>query len=177
MCSNESGAGNSYDLPLNLCSSISATTNVGSIVIINTFFLASITANDTVNTKAVDMRHYTRFLGSCILLAVSYLTINHVLKTRQSEDSEPIDTFSNGVDIGWYPPSGSWITDLDASITEGIYGFRFGGHDPDISGQYSYCNMEHVHPETYAIPPRDKYELKYVEVVSILCIVSLLKFC
>jgi hypothetical protein len=107
-----------------------------------------------------------RLLALC---AVSLLLYT-ILKYAASAQGGPMSTMtSNGIDIGWYPPSASWITDINQVINgEGTFDFRFGGHLPFISGQYSYCDMEHVRPGSYIIPPKTEYELIYVEVVSMI---------
>lgn len=70
------------------------------------------------------------------------------------------------VDLNWYPPNATWITNLTSVINgTGTYGLAFEAVIPQ-HGQYVYCNMEHVRPRDYVVPNRNKYELKYVEVVS-----------
>jgi hypothetical protein len=105
-----------------------------------------------------------RLLALCAVTLLIYT----ILKYAASSQSGQMSTMtSNGIDIGWYPPSASWITDIDQVVNgEGTFDFRYGGHDPFISGQYSYCDMERVRPGSYIIPPKNEYELIYVEVVS-----------
>ncbi|KAF2673297.1 phosphoglycerate mutase-like protein [Microthyrium microscopicum] len=70
------------------------------------------------------------------------------------------------VNLSWFPPSASWITDLAVVINgTGTQGFRFNGSGLPELGQYSYCNMEHVRPQNYQVPSMDKYQLVYVELV------------
>lgn len=107
-----------------------------------------------------------RLIALCAVLIVVYIILTYGF----SASIQPLPTTAtNGIDIGWYPPSDSWITDLDKVINgEGTFGFRYGGFDPEIPGQYSYCDMEHVRPASYILPSKDEYELKYVEVVCII---------
>jgi hypothetical protein len=70
------------------------------------------------------------------------------------------------IDIGYYAPNATWITDLTTVINgTGTYGLLFEDHISPNSGEYSYCNMGHVDPKDYVVPNTDEFELVYVEVV------------
>lgn len=70
------------------------------------------------------------------------------------------------IDLNWYPPSASWITDISSIVNgSGTYGMLFSGTQIPEHGQYSYCVMEHVRTQDYVTPP-DTFDLLYTEVVS-----------
>lgn len=74
------------------------------------------------------------------------------------------------VDTKWYAPSKNQVNDLDAVPTAtGVYGFIFNSSKtPDSDyGVYNWCNMPHVRRTEYVKPSAD-YELKYVELASVL---------
>lgn len=79
---------------------------------------------------------------------------------------------SGHVGLGWHPPSPSEINNLTATINAtGVYGFVFNSSVTPASlpyGTYNWCNMPHVRPQEYSIPPKE-YKLEYVEVVSAPC--------
>jgi 2-phosphoxylose phosphatase len=83
------------------------------------------------------------------------------LKSLPSASRSPMT-----VDLNWYPPSATWITNLASVINgSGTYGMLFDGSKPPEHGQYSYCLMEHIRSLYYVTPP-DTFELLYTEVVS-----------
>lgn len=69
----------------------------------------------------------------------------------------------------WYPPAANWVNNLTSILGDGgVHGFIFNGSTlPDgvDPGRYNWCNMPHVHPKTYIIPPAT-FELVYVEVIQ-----------
>src|ERR1700760_2272176 len=68
---------------------------------------------------------------------------------------------SMSIDLNWYPPSATWITDLSSVINgSGTYGMLFSGDVTPKHGQYSYCVMEHVRVQDYNTPP-DTFDLIY----------------
>jgi hypothetical protein len=113
------------------------------------------------------MRNVTPLLS--IALCATLVLLYIFLTTRHSSPVESHITptaSTNVADIGWYPPSATWITDLDEVIGgTGTHGFRFDGSIPPTSGQYSYCNMAHVRPSDYVVPSQKEFELIYVELV------------
>ena len=72
------------------------------------------------------------------------------------------------VDLGWHPPSASWITDIDSVINDtGVHGFIFNSSKLPNNvpyGTYNWCNMPHVRVDEYIVPEKE-YQLQYVEVV------------
>ncbi|KAF3206171.1 hypothetical protein TWF191_001521 [Orbilia oligospora] len=69
----------------------------------------------------------------------------------------------------WHPPTTTWINNLTSVLgDDGVHGFIFNGStlpdgvEPD---RYNWCNMPHVHPQTYVIPSA-AFELVYVEVIQ-----------
>ncbi|KAK6498576.1 hypothetical protein TWF481_011161 [Arthrobotrys musiformis] len=71
--------------------------------------------------------------------------------------------------VEWHPPAATWINNLTRILhDDGVHGFIFNGSTlPDGAdpGRYNWCNMPHVHPETYVVPPT-MFELVYVEVIQ-----------
>ncbi|KAF3270973.1 hypothetical protein TWF173_010803 [Orbilia oligospora] len=69
----------------------------------------------------------------------------------------------------WHPPTTTWINNLTSVLSDnGVHGFIFNGSTlPDgvELGRYNWCNMPHVHPQTYVIPST-AFELVYVEVIQ-----------
>ncbi|KAK6514146.1 hypothetical protein TWF506_008563 [Arthrobotrys conoides] len=69
----------------------------------------------------------------------------------------------------WYPPTATWINNITRILSDdGVHGFIFNGSKlPDgvEFGRYNWCNMPHVHPQTYIVPPA-AFELVYVEVIQ-----------
>jgi hypothetical protein len=80
------------------------------------------------------------------------------------------------VDLNWYPPNTTWITNL-ADIINGTGTFGFGFSDQaghGVYGGYNWCDMPHVRTEEYVRAGED-FELVYVEVVGFIfsfCLVS-----
>jgi 2-phosphoxylose phosphatase len=73
---------------------------------------------------------------------------------------------SSSIDVRFYPPNATWITDLATVINgSGTYGMLFEDGASPNPGQYSYCNMRHVGSKDYVVPNTDEFELLYVEVV------------
>ena len=72
------------------------------------------------------------------------------------------------VNLSWYPPSSSWVTNLGDVINgTGVYGFIFDSStDPPGTpyGTYNWCNMPHVRPQEYKRASYG-YNLEYVELV------------
>ena len=72
------------------------------------------------------------------------------------------------VNLSWYPPSSSWVTNLaDVINGTGVYGFIFNSStDPAGTpyGTYNWCNMPHVRPQEYK-RVSSEFKLEYVELV------------
>ncbi|KAF3927232.1 hypothetical protein ABW20_dc0106743 [Dactylellina cionopaga] len=68
----------------------------------------------------------------------------------------------------WRAPGSTWINNLTRVLEDdGVHGFIFSGSKlpKDVEyGRYNWCNMPHVHPSTYQVPPK-MFELVYVEVI------------
>ena len=75
---------------------------------------------------------------------------------------------NSSVNLAWYPPSNTWVTNLNDVINgTGVYGFVFNGSTdpPGVPyGTYNWCNMPHVRPQEYKRPDSE-YQLEYVELV------------
>lgn len=73
------------------------------------------------------------------------------------------------IDLGWHAPNATIINDLSSVINgTGVYGFIFNSSlTPATSGYstYNWCNMPHVRPQEYVVPPSE-FKLEYVEVVG-----------
>lgn len=80
--------------------------------------------------------------------------------------SNPTGTMA--VNLSWFPPSSSWVTNLGNVINgTGVYGFIFNSStDPPGTpyGTYNWCNMPHVRPQEYKKADAE-YKLEYVELV------------
>jgi hypothetical protein len=71
------------------------------------------------------------------------------------------------VDLSWYPPNSTWITNLTDVINgTGTHGFIFNGDEVRQYGGYNWCNMPHVREQEYVRVDKE-FELVYVEVVSL----------
>ena len=69
----------------------------------------------------------------------------------------------------WYPPNKTQINDLQAVINgTDVFGFIFSDAPTSPSNAreeiQNWCNMPHVNPDSYPVPPAG-YTLEYVEVV------------
>ena len=70
----------------------------------------------------------------------------------------------------WYPPNKTQTSDLEAVINgTDVFGFVFSDayNNPspnNANDGINWCNMPHIHSETYPVPPTG-YTLDYVEVV------------
>lgn len=83
--------------------------------------------------------------------------------------TRPAVSTKHGDGAGWHAPAQGDVNNLTKALHgEGVYGFIFNSSDTpdDKYGTYNYCNMPHVRRQEY-IKPSDKYELKYVELVSL----------
>ena len=72
------------------------------------------------------------------------------------------------VDLNWHAPKSTQINDLSSVLDgKGTYGFIYDSSwtPDDAYGTYNWCNMPHARVREYN-KPADKFELKYVEVVS-----------
>jgi hypothetical protein len=80
-------------------------------------------------------------------------------------------SINSSVDLGWYAPSNTRVTNLNDVINgTGVYGFIFNSStDPPGSpyGTYNWCNMPHVRPQEYK-KADSEYHLEYVELVCFL---------
>lgn len=72
------------------------------------------------------------------------------------------------VDLGWYPPTASWQTNLTSVVNgTGVHGFIFNSSALPGGvqyGTYDWCNMPHVRKSEYPVPGSE-FELDYVELV------------
>jgi len=118
------------------------------------------------------MRHVLSFaaIALCLLSVLLYSRIAYlfslpvkVLDISSSHRASPMT-----VNLSWYPPSSSWVTNLaDVINGTGVYGFIFNSStDPAGTpyGTYNWCNMPHVRPQEYK-RVSSEYKLEYVELV------------
>ncbi|KAK0741784.1 histidine phosphatase superfamily [Apiosordaria backusii] len=87
--------------------------------------------------------------------------------THASNPPQRLDNEDFTIDLSWYPPKPSPITNLTTVINStGVWGFIFNNsHTPDSQyGTYNWCNMPHVRKREYP-RPSSEYELVYVEVI------------
>lgn len=99
-------------------------------------------------------------LSKClvILMPSVALLINPVLTSA---------TPTTGIDLSYHPPSVNIINSLPAVLNStGVFGFVFDSSQTSSRpySTYNWCNMPHVRPQEYIIPPAD-FSLKYVEVI------------
>ncbi|KAI5357717.1 Putative histidine phosphatase superfamily [Septoria linicola] len=80
------------------------------------------------------------------------------------DDTEPCPA-DEGISLEWHPPSKTAINDLEQVIRgKGVHGFIFNSsHGPHDT--YNYCNMPHVHPDTYPVA-KEAFQLEYVEIIQ-----------
>src|ERR1700753_1900946 len=94
--------------------------------------------------------------GSAVVL-YGALVYGHTIMKRLPSTS----TFGtpSTINLNWYPPSASWITNLSSVVNgSGTYGMLFTESKIPEHGQYSFCFMEHVRAKDY-ITPSDTFEL------------------
>ena len=76
---------------------------------------------------------------------------------------------TSDINLDWHAPKFTAINDLNTVINgTGIYGFIYNSSVTPSKlpySTYNWCNMPHVRPQEYVMPP-DEYKLEYVEVVS-----------
>lgn len=96
-----------------------------------------------------------------LLLATLFNPITHSRDTAQKVS--PV--------IDWYPPLSSPLDNLSEVLEgDGIFGFIFDDTDSSKANKskpylgWNWCNMPHVHADSYRVPSR-KSQLRYVEVV------------
>lgn len=72
------------------------------------------------------------------------------------------------VNLNWHAPAATDINNLGAVINgTGVFGFIFNSSlipTTTSYGTYNWCNMPHVRPQEYKVPPPE-YKLQYVELV------------
>ncbi|KAK6339502.1 hypothetical protein TWF718_008910 [Orbilia javanica] len=122
----------------------------------NRYFLAGATlAAAVISVLLVYAYALSRFLDLLFPMALSFVA------TTEANTSTSMG--------GWYPPAGTWINNLTRILSDGgVHGFIFNGSTlPDgvDPSRYNWCNMPHVHRQTYVIPPAT-FELVYVEVIQ-----------
>ncbi|KAK4655784.1 hypothetical protein QC762_0053610 [Podospora pseudocomata] len=100
--------------------------------------------------------------ASLTAILLARLGLSHASNAPESLESEDFE-----IDLSWYPPKPSSITNLTTVFNStGVWGFIFNtSHTPDSQyGTYNWCNMPHVRAKEYPRPPSE-YELLYVEVI------------
>ncbi|KAK4204786.1 histidine phosphatase superfamily [Triangularia verruculosa] len=116
---------------------------------------------DLISTTNI-MHKTLASIGAVVTAILSSLGLTHAShSTNLAHD----DSFE--LDLAWYPPKPSSITNLTAVFNStGVWGFIFNtSHTPDEQyGTYNWCNMPHVRAKEYPQPPAH-YELVYVEVI------------
>lgn len=113
---------------------------------------------------------WTSLLYLLTSLAYADITIQDLLKSsgKGNRQISFVDSTMAAVDLGWYPPNATWITNLTDIVNgTGVHGFIYNSSSlPDgvAYGTYNWCNMPHVNKITYQ-KPSSEYTLQYVEVI------------
>jgi hypothetical protein len=94
------------------------------------------------------------------------------------QSASPKDSPKMAVDLNWYQPNATWITNLTDIINgTGTHGFSFFADGPGKGtyGEYNWCDMPHVRAKEY-VKAREEFELIYVEVVCNFLLIFFLIF-